>query len=936
MNPDTRLSSELIEWFWQHGRSRGRPAPAGAVKEDRTKYDLPPDKWLAKLYDARDDLSSYTEALKPRRPALALWGLSQTGKSTALAFVDAGHEATGNPSTDGVGTGLHWEGGLPFIYQAPFKIAGGPPLHWSKCVYNPYNQGNDGSSCLTRLVVGTRTGDQGTWKVTDPMHPVGLLIQTPLELLVTIARGFDSQCWGPERAGRHAPWSASDLEDIIAKVQARYGKAGSGEDPEARKEPDRAAFEAVRLLVRVLEDLFTVRIERYAKIATDLQSLRSWLDNRMLSQPWLTGNMEAADALMAEILWGGSEFITRYYRKLRELQTRLIAAWEGAELRASLQSAMLVINMNSSVDIFKQWEPNTSQGIQAGLIRELGWRREGDKIWIGCGPDYPEKLGRTPEDYATFQCLIWEIILAINIDRLPDSEAKRLLATADILDFPGVGREELNENTRLNIDGNAGPGHGKNPETTDFYAKILKRGKTASIVTSYSRRMNIDTFAIMQTLVGDQPPSPENVNQIIDGCSAWRRFAGFDESDFKARYGSRLPLAFVLTFWGAKVINFNPNNATNFENGCSKWYVNYGFIAEGEVSTVFALNYHWFGTPVVSLTGFDRDSDTYKKVVQEAAFTRLFREADSRESFDQMVHDQKSGGLAFFYTKMSERLARTDFKWRQARLERLVATRQEEVRALLDWPELRAPRIERDLRSEVLQDFRRRAIELNADAGEEKMRSFGHALRNLLNVDAELLPATPATPGDITPSLVDQWFHAWKESQLQAFEAWNASGRKSRPDWALLGFSSRAQLETVIKALVDVLGQPIFSAIARESARRAELIARSTPDLYEHNLRRCIAVEMANRLIYLDPSDPEASRRTQPGAETDDPESQNRDFPCLRTRAYKEFSGLWLDNQLSALLRNIAPPRKRPPLPGDPELDQVVDSVNPSASTHTS
>ncbi len=194
MNPQTRLAADLIEWYWRQGLARGRPASVDGVTEDRTKYDLPPTNWLARMYDSHDELMAYQVAQKPRRPAMALWGLSQTGKSTALAFIDGGKEATGSPETDGVGTGLHWDGGLPFVYQAPFKLEGGPPQFWAERVYNPYNQGNDGSSCLTRLVIGTRDGANGTWQITDPMHPVGLLIQTPIELLVTIARGFDAQC----------------------------------------------------------------------------------------------------------------------------------------------------------------------------------------------------------------------------------------------------------------------------------------------------------------------------------------------------------------------------------------------------------------------------------------------------------------------------------------------------------------------------------------------------------------------------------------------------------------------------------------------------------------------------------------------------------------------------------------------------------------------
>src|SRR5690606_5632569 len=114
-------------------------------------------------------------------------------------------------------------------------------------------------------------------------------------------------------------------------------------------------------------------------------------------------------------------------------------------------TAALFVDFNSGPNLLAGATAQARQQIQARLVASLGYRVEGDRVLVGSGAAYPEKLGGTPEDYVMTQCLIWEIILPVNMGNLPDSVAKDLLATADILDFPGVGKEPLTSSTKLNL-----------------------------------------------------------------------------------------------------------------------------------------------------------------------------------------------------------------------------------------------------------------------------------------------------------------------------------------------------------------------------------------------------------------------------------------------------------------------------------------------------
>lgn len=929
--PETQRATELVEWYWRDGFKRPlapeRPDPAGI---DREKYRLPSDQWLARLYGVRDTLRDLDAARRPRRPALALWGLSQTGKSTALAFVDARISLPGTEAEDGRSGGLHWEGGTPFIYQPPLRNPA--PDYWHGIAYNPFNGEDDGSSCLTRLVAATADGRGPGVRVDDPLHPVTLRLLKPVELLNTIARGYDTQCLGPEKAGRHTPWTARELEETVDRLASRFAsRAGHGSS-----EPDRVAFERVLRLIATIEDLHAVRVETFTKLAEESAALRQLLDRLLLQKECFIADPAAADAVTAAILWGGADFITSAYVRLRAWHEKLLQQWGDRPLHTTLATAMLFVDFGSGINLLRGKTSATRQRIQGRLISTLGWRADRTGIVIGSGADYPNRLGATAEDYAMTQALVWELVLPVNMAHLPESPGKSLLAEADILDFPGVGKDALNETSRLNL-GVGGRSGGRPPEPTDFFGKILKRGKTASVVANYATRRNIDAFAILQSLKTDTAPSAEMTGQILEGCEAWARFAGYETGPDAT---SPLPLHFVLTFWGLKASQFRAGTESNFHNAIGKMIESYGWV-RGR-STAWALNYHWFKTPdgdvlaAVDLKRFAHGTPDYEAVVREREFLAVYGNPVSRESFDQMLLDRTTGGLDYFLSTIAAQLRATDLAARRRQLDQLVDAQVSLLYSLCAFPYLRPPAEEKDSRIETIARFRRQIIEAAAPYGEAQVREVSHALREFLNVDPELLPYPPLDAEQLDASYVDRLFFLWREAQLRRFDAWHSGQRGASPDWGRLRCADRDDFGAVLQAVVECLGDKVCASVAAGARRWLKTLRGTQPDYQAHHLRRYIAAEMVNWLCYFypDPENPEARRRPRPDRDGrtkfvwDDDASLRSTTPCLATAAWRQGPGPLLDEHFAYILGTKSKKPERPELPGDGALSRLLPALD--------
>lgn len=930
-----KISHDLIEWYWRDGIRRSeQPSDEGNWLGNYEQFALPTGTWLRQLHEVRDGLGALQAAANAPRPSVALWGMSQTGKSTSVsALIDAKVQVAPIPADpdkfvsdeqreiDGVNGGLHWQGGLPFFFIAPFRDTEKNeqyPMHWFERSLNPFNSGLDASSCLSRFVPGSRTPQLGRMHVSDPLHPVQVHLVPPADLLHALARGFDSECLGSALKGKQLEWTPDRFDRALAEFRDQHRGA-------ANRPPNREAYERMLAVVTTLEDLVFGRVETFAKLRTTDADWQSRLEG-LLADNILVGDPKLADEFAAALFWNNSAIFTERYLAMRALYDTLMRAWAGKPVFASLPVGSLLLDMQACVNAFKRdADPTTREGKQVRRIQALGYKITGDRVVLGSGPDYPQRLGANEEQFCNFQGLVWELVIPINVENLLPGPFRELLETSDLLDFPGVGRDEKNETKRLNahprLFADTKPEQACTPQR--FYSDIVKRGKTASIVATYSRRLTVDSFSILQNLDNDEP-SNHAVDQITNGVRTWLRNMAPDFTEGAGRRPEGVFLNLGLTFWGTFIEQSSPDRAANFEPR-GKYYNKLGVIADPDVATVFALNYHWLRISRVKFKQpFRKGAALYERVVAEPEFKRVFKNPVSMKSLEEMTDDLErggSGGADFLFAQLREQVLSRPAGQRGARFAPIAERLCTRLDALLAWRHLRPPQGDHDTRIEELDAFVSRLNGAILNRGEGDVRRTSYALRELLNVDPEGLSLPAAGREGLTGPLIDKLFTEWKNRQVQRYDEWLRRGSTGEPDWARLGFRSGDDLERMLEALIACLDRSVSEAMASLALRWWDTIPGRDEHKLQH-LRRYLAIEMTNRLLYKSPE-----KRTTSAADRPLGARRTAVPTGVATPAYAAFIGPFVERQLGAVKRHLTPVVLRPPLQGDSSLAMILSSA---------
>lgn len=934
---EIELSRQLVEWYWQHGHRRGeRPGDAEEWRGNYDQFVLPTGTWLRELYEVRNGLTTVQAAAKATRPAVALWGMSQTGKSTSVsALIDANvqqapiPEAVANVTDeqrarDGAGGGLHWEGGLPFFFVAPFRDTEKGeeyPPHWYERSLNPFNSGLDASSCLSRFVPGSLVAKPGFVHVSDPRHPVQVHLVPPGDLLHALARGFDSECLGPALKGKQEEWTPDRFDRALVDFRDKHRAA-------AGNPPSRAAYEQMLAVATTLNDLVFARVETFVKLRTTDTDWNSRLE-ALLADNILISDPKIADELAGMLFWNNSRIFTERYNAMRKLYNELMAAWGGRPVFASLPVTSLLLDMQSCVNAFaRNTGTDSREGKQKALISALGYKLDGDRVVLGCGDGYSHRLGASDEQFANFQGLVWELVIPVNVGNLRVGAFRSLLEKSDLLDFPGVGKDEKNEIKRLNASPDLFPDTRPEQNCTPqrFYSDIVKRGKTASIVATYSRRLSVDSFTILQNLDTEEP-SNHAVDQITNGVRTWLRnmVPGFTEGAGSRPVGVFLNLG--LTFWGKFVEEANPDRHENFGMSRKKYYDKLGVISDPEVSTVFALNYHWLKISRVKFTKpFKRGAKLYERVVAEPEFQRLFKNPVSVRSLEEMTDDLErggSGGADFLYEQLRLQVETLAADTRQNRFAPIIDRLEKSLQSLLAWRHLKKPHTEEDTRTEQLDAFVKRLHAAIERKPEPDVRLASHALRELLNVDPESIALPANGRNGLTSAFIEKLFNEWRNRQLTRYDEWARGAAPSGPDFGRLGARDRDDIALFLEAMVTSFERKTFTDIAQLGQRAYDTIPGRTEHRQQH-LRRYLAIEMTNRLLYKIPG-----RKAGQAAPRFRSDAKREVEPTgMATPAYASFIGPFVGGQIAGIKQHLTPVVLRPPLHGDAALDTLLPDRN--------
>ncbi len=202
-------AARLIDWYW-----------AAGVKRKRNET-LSPATWLGKAYSIAKQTSKVAAQPDGTRKTMAIWGPSQSGKSTLLSgFLD-------RPVGD-YSSALQWRSDKNVMFVGADQRIG--------LRLNPQNYGGDASGCVTRFCLAGQ--------VESDDYPVEFIFADPDQLLEAIAIGYMTEC---EYESGFIAWDADQITKVLNAVPKRGGIA------------ERENFELLHDFTLVVDDLILSR-----------------------------------------------------------------------------------------------------------------------------------------------------------------------------------------------------------------------------------------------------------------------------------------------------------------------------------------------------------------------------------------------------------------------------------------------------------------------------------------------------------------------------------------------------------------------------------------------------------------------------------------------------------------------------------------------------
>jgi len=692
------LADDCLKWYWDHGHKR------------QDQYEVSRGSCIDPLYAVRDRAAAIDRSGLNPKPCMALWGPSQTGKSTLLSgYLDVDGDDLGTQSA------LTWSAAEPVRFGGELKSDG------SNIVVNPYNGGADGSGCISRFVM--------TDAVPDPAFPVEITLASDTQILHALAAGYESECQPRNKQGEEVSWGMDNFRALIENVKS----AGL---------PDREGFEALVRLANVLDLLIMAGIRRYANLSEHWsRTLRPMLLNHTH-----LANKKALREFTHELFWDSWPSLSMLCDRLQSKRSQLASLWgAGATLRCSWRLAALLLD----IDAYKHYAKSERPAVKA-FVDSLSFRVAADGASVSLGSGLERPLVQGGEDFGLFQGLVWELRLPLRRDVLTQRApvVAAFLDKADLMDFPGVSNEH----------------EGAKKITNDVLAsdlvrglsEVLKRGKTASIAVSRAADLDIDGFSILAR-AGKHPGQPK---QLVSGIQSWMRAYGQKWPP----QGRVMPLNLVITFC-AKLVN--DVCQSGIRNGLDSYFSLFNKLADladPRVVTMFTTTYPWLITEGRIQFPEGKVREKMAEIFADKAFIERF--GDNRESFEQMV---ANGGTDYFFQKLT---AQSETSRRPALLAQRLQEAQLRLRELLS-PHLPSKDAAQDERNRALDAWAQGIDERLSDKPKDehdydRAANLSRLLRHFLNIDPEeleVLPRNAITQRTNLRDFVERQFRTWRASR---------------------------------------------------------------------------------------------------------------------------------------------------------------------------
>ena len=776
-------TKEILRWYWEFGRQR------------KDRFALPVGTWLDRLRQTDGALASAEASQRSEKACMAVWGPSQTGKSTLISsYVDAGADNLGH------GSSLHWPGG-----EAARFVTGDPSA--DAVVLNPFHFGSDASGCVSRFVLRT--------EVADAMHPVEVRLATAGQVMHALALGYLSECVVQDAEGQKVYFTPETFRELLGNVGE--GKKASG--------AQRAAYDALHDFAGLLEVLISSELPRYENLRSAWPALR----REILECPALGADAARVQVFAAQVLWDGNEVLTNLFRKFAELRASLVQRWGDKPTYCSLKAAAAFLDIGACQQLRSAALSVASAADLKFSQLALGLSCEVKADCVRIGDHFSQKLAENLEGFALLQGLIWELVIPLRQEVLKKNAPAfcQFLEAADLLDFPGVGLAHqnlaqvcLNLNAPLSAD-----------NQIELYTKVVKRGKTASIVMGYAQSLAIDSFSVL-TRMGIFPAQP---GQLATGITTWWKYIdpGFDVRS--TRRASPLPFNLVLTFWSKLVNQVAEGGIKGGLEPAFQMLEKLGTLSHPSVLTeTFATTYPQFTEGQVAADKVNRET-ALQEIEQDPSFRKQFRSPISQGSFRAMA---ENGGTDYLFQQLSVQAGGSQ---RRQLVEQL---RQKHHQNLVELVGEARPddggylaQRKKDI-GEWKHALEARLARSDDDAG---VTTISFHLRQLLNVEADLLDPLPlhldkaAAKARVTVAFLEKQFELWRASKAATAARLDGIAQCGLRDAAQMSRSLHYLVESLF---MDELGMWLMQRFGDVGQRQDALLNR-----------RFLAVKMANLLM---------------------------------------------------------------------------------------
>jgi hypothetical protein len=287
------------------------------------------------------------------------------------------------------------------------------------------------------------------------------------------------------------------------------------------------------------------------------------------------------------------------------------------KIYCSFKVAHIFLDISRTVKLVD--EDSGTEGLKKkylGEIDALSWKSCKDGMVMTHEEGAGQKLVQGPKEFAYLQGIVWKLLVPLREDRIRENSPTlhELLSKADVVDFPGVsGMGQAHERELVDVDDLLPKDDHK------IFTKILKRGRTISVVASSARDYDLDGFSIL--VRRDRPTSQAKL--LTDGIGVW--WKAMTAEDIHDASDRKLPLNLIVTFFG-ELINSVSLNGPDCLPMSLKTFENLGTITNPAICRAFLTNYYFIPltNPGRSAWPKEKLEESLGYIKKESSFQNLF------------------------------------------------------------------------------------------------------------------------------------------------------------------------------------------------------------------------------------------------------------------------------------------------------------------------